>query len=343
MSSPIGTMWCLCDPTPSGWERTRLCLFQFSLRDQASNWLERLPAGSISTWEDLTTRFLAQFFPPERTTKLHNDILMFQQHQVQIFYDHVNLAIRRTINHSVDGVPSTSDRRLIELEDQVQRLMKAHLAPKSSVQVSKIASSCNICSGPHDTQYCMENPEQSFIDYASSRCNEVGERRLSGRGTQLKQQQDDVINKVNILWRVVSKKFDNTLAHDTVGNSMAHLNAISIDNLEKEAPRSKGIKSQSKLLSLKYQSQSSLGEQNRSSSTPKRVYFINTITVIRKEDESREAGTIRFNAAEDIGRDTFIEEVNEVEMESEESKKEIEKKLKRKRRTTQNTSTPSPP
>ncbi|GJV53320.1 zinc finger, CCHC-type containing protein [Tanacetum coccineum] len=61
-------------------ERTRLRLFQFSLHDQASNWLERLPAGSITTWEDLTTRFLAQFFPPGRTAKLHNDILMFQQH-----------------------------------------------------------------------------------------------------------------------------------------------------------------------------------------------------------------------------------------------------------------------
>ncbi|GKA65965.1 hypothetical protein Tco_0765672 [Tanacetum coccineum] len=40
-------------------KRTRLHLFQFSLRDQASNWLERLSAGSISTQEDLTTRFLA--------------------------------------------------------------------------------------------------------------------------------------------------------------------------------------------------------------------------------------------------------------------------------------------
>nr|GEY48362.1 zinc finger, CCHC-type [Tanacetum cinerariifolium] len=36
-------------------ERTRLRLFQFSLRDQASHWLERLPVGSITTWEDLTT------------------------------------------------------------------------------------------------------------------------------------------------------------------------------------------------------------------------------------------------------------------------------------------------
>ncbi|GKF89110.1 zinc finger, CCHC-type containing protein, partial [Tanacetum coccineum] len=58
-----------------------LCLFLFSLSDQASNWLKRLPAGSISTWEDLTTHFLAQFFPSGRTTKLQNEILMFQQHQ----------------------------------------------------------------------------------------------------------------------------------------------------------------------------------------------------------------------------------------------------------------------
>ncbi|GKB80210.1 zinc finger, CCHC-type containing protein [Tanacetum coccineum] len=52
-----------------------------SAREQrASNWLERLPTGSITTWEDLTTRFLSQFFPPRRKAKLHNDILMFQQH-----------------------------------------------------------------------------------------------------------------------------------------------------------------------------------------------------------------------------------------------------------------------
>ncbi|GJR87660.1 zinc finger, CCHC-type containing protein [Tanacetum coccineum] len=61
-------------------ERTRLCPFQFSLCAQPSNWLEHLQAGSISTWEDLTTRFLAQFFPPGRTSKLWNDILTFQQH-----------------------------------------------------------------------------------------------------------------------------------------------------------------------------------------------------------------------------------------------------------------------
>ncbi|GKE13243.1 zinc finger, CCHC-type containing protein [Tanacetum coccineum] len=112
-------------------ERTHLHLFQFSLYDQANNWLERLPAGSISIWEDLTTRFLAQFFPPGRTSKLQNDIMISQQHhgesfseawtrfkdllqkvphhgidlwlKVQIFYDHVNPATRQTIDQLAGG------------------------------------------------------------------------------------------------------------------------------------------------------------------------------------------------------------------------------------------------
>ncbi|GJW26595.1 zinc finger, CCHC-type containing protein [Tanacetum coccineum] len=97
-------MWCLCDPTLS---------------------------GSISTWEDLTTRFLAQFFPPRRIAKLRNDILMFQQHpreslsevrtrfkdllqkfahidinrwlQIQIFYDYVPFHLKCEIDRAAGG------------------------------------------------------------------------------------------------------------------------------------------------------------------------------------------------------------------------------------------------
>ncbi|GKC00976.1 zinc finger, CCHC-type containing protein [Tanacetum coccineum] len=47
----------------SGDTRNTTCLrlFHFSLHDQAIIWLDRLPAGSISSWDDLTTRFLVQF------------------------------------------------------------------------------------------------------------------------------------------------------------------------------------------------------------------------------------------------------------------------------------------
>nr|GEV32970.1 MAK10-like protein [Tanacetum cinerariifolium] len=77
------------------------------------------------------------------------------------------------------NVPSIFDHRLIELKNQAQRLMEAHLAPKTPVQVHKIASSCEICSGPHDTQYCMKNPEQAFVEYASSRTDEAREHTES--------------------------------------------------------------------------------------------------------------------------------------------------------------------
>ncbi|GJZ33778.1 zinc finger, CCHC-type containing protein [Tanacetum coccineum] len=136
---PEGAKVSPCDPTPSdsidlnGATRntTHLRLFCFSLRDRAINWLDRLPAGSISTWDDLTTHFIAQFFPPGRTAKLRKDILMFQKHQgeslcnawthfkdllqkvtrhgldlwlyVQIFYDHVDYTTQMDIDNVAGG------------------------------------------------------------------------------------------------------------------------------------------------------------------------------------------------------------------------------------------------
>ncbi|GJR14062.1 MAK10-like protein [Tanacetum coccineum] len=180
-------------------ERMRMRLFRFSLRDQASNWLERLPAGSISTWEDLTTRFLAQLFPPGRTSKLRNDILIRTIDQSAsgklrdlnpeeswailedlALYDNESWNDPRDFAKPVKAITlpqdvlSTSDCRLFELENQIQHLMEAHLALTQPTQVNKITTPCEIFSGPHDTQNCMENLEQAFVEYVSSCTDEVG-------------------------------------------------------------------------------------------------------------------------------------------------------------------------
>nr|GEU97151.1 MAK10-like protein [Tanacetum cinerariifolium] len=164
-------------------ERTHMRLFQFALRDQASNWLERLPAGSIFTWEDLTTRFLAQFFLPRRTEKLCNDILMDFAKPV------------KAISLPQD-VPSIPDRRLIKGKNQVQRLMEAYFAPKQPTQVNKITSSCEICSGVHNTQYCIKNPEQAFVEYASSHTDEAG-----GKWYTFKLEQNSLGDTYNPSWK----------------------------------------------------------------------------------------------------------------------------------------------
>ncbi|GJT36505.1 hypothetical protein Tco_0926924 [Tanacetum coccineum] len=88
-------------------------------------------------------------------------------------------------------VLSTSDRRLIELKNQVQRLMEAHIAPMQPIQVNKITSLCEIYSAPHDTQYYMEDPEQAFVKYASSRTDKAGDNKLEG---EVREEEDNPKN-----------------------------------------------------------------------------------------------------------------------------------------------------
>nr|GEW63489.1 reverse transcriptase domain-containing protein [Tanacetum cinerariifolium] len=125
-------------------------------------------------------------------------------------------ATRRTIDQSAGGklrdknteeswalikdlalydVPNAFDRHLIQLENQVQCLMEAHLDPKSFVQVNKIASLYEICSGPYDTKYCMENFGQAFVNYASSRTEEAR--------ADFKQQQSEMPNKIDTFLKAI--------------------------------------------------------------------------------------------------------------------------------------------
>ncbi|GKD97972.1 hypothetical protein Tco_1381869, partial [Tanacetum coccineum] len=126
-------------------------------------------------------------------------------------------------------VPNTSDRRLIELENQVQRLMEAHLAPTQPTQVNKITTSCEIRSGPHDIRYCMEDPEQAFVEYAFSRTDEAREglvsnfmasqdARLSKFEANFKQQQSEMTNKINTVLKAITDRITGALLSDMVKN-----------------------------------------------------------------------------------------------------------------------------
>ncbi|GKB07208.1 MAK10-like protein [Tanacetum coccineum] len=96
--------------------------------------------------------------------------------------------------------------------------MEAHLAPTQPTQVNKITTSCEICSGPHDTQYCMEDPEQAFFEYASSRTDEAGDARLSKFEADFKQQQSEMTNKIDTVLKAITDRIAVTLPSDTVKN-----------------------------------------------------------------------------------------------------------------------------
>ncbi|GJS77346.1 hypothetical protein Tco_0727227 [Tanacetum coccineum] len=167
----------------------------------------------------------------------------------------------------------------------------------------------------------MENTEKAFVDYASSRNIGMGESKLSRLGTQLKQQQDEVINKINTLWKVVLEKIDNAPTHDMAKNSMVYANFVSHNHQKSGAPPNKGIiMDPSKLFSLKYQAQSSVGEQNGNSSSPKHAHFVYTITIVRKEDEHKETRILESNVIDSDDNNLDVEDEKMVENESKVSK-----------------------
>ncbi|GKD62761.1 hypothetical protein Tco_1300270 [Tanacetum coccineum] len=106
--------------------------------------------------------------------------------------------------------------------------MDAHLAPTQPIQVNKITTSCEICSDPHDTQYCMEDPEQAFVEYVSLRTDEAGglvsnfmasqDARLSKFEADFKQQQSEMTNKIDIVLKAITDRIAGTLPSDTVKN-----------------------------------------------------------------------------------------------------------------------------
>nr|GEX40725.1 reverse transcriptase domain-containing protein [Tanacetum cinerariifolium] len=65
----------------------KLMLFPFSLEGAARIWLEKEAPRSILTWDDLVSKFINQFFPPSKTTNLHNEITRFQQRFDESFYE----------------------------------------------------------------------------------------------------------------------------------------------------------------------------------------------------------------------------------------------------------------
>ncbi|GKD79871.1 MAK10-like protein [Tanacetum coccineum] len=187
--------------------------------------------GSITTWEDLTTRFLAQFFPPGRTVKLCNDILMFQQHHGESLLEAWTRFKERTVDQLTGG--KLHDRNAKEswalLEDLAVYDNESWNDPRDFAKPVKAIALPQCPDGPHDTQYCMDDPEQVFVKYASLRTDETGEglvsnfmasqnARLSKFKADFKQQKSEMANKINTILKAITDRIASTLPSNTTKN-----------------------------------------------------------------------------------------------------------------------------
>nr|GEU43863.1 MAK10-like protein [Tanacetum cinerariifolium] len=112
--------------------------------------------------------------------------------QLQNFYDYVNPITRRTIDQSVDE--KLRDKNAKEswalLEDLALYDNESWNDPRDFAKSAKAislpqdvpsTSDRHLIDGPHDTQYYMENPEQAFVEYASSCIDKAGEEEEKDR------------------------------------------------------------------------------------------------------------------------------------------------------------------
>ncbi|GKE34895.1 MAK10-like protein, partial [Tanacetum coccineum] len=223
--------------------------------------------------------------------------------QIQIFYDHVNPIIRRTIDQAAGGklreknneeswelledlafydnkswndprnfakpvkaismphdVPSTSDRRMIELEDQIK------LTDEKLVETDvRLALASNSHIYPLGVAEYVLVEVTGFVYLVDFMILDIKE---------------DVKKPM-----ILGTPFLTTARAKIKFNKRT----ISLRSGKRTEPRNKEvIKSPTKLLAPKYHEQPSSIMIDEKTPSPRRVYFVNTTTLVKKERESRD-------------------------------------------------------
>ncbi|GKA57401.1 hypothetical protein Tco_0756589 [Tanacetum coccineum] len=193
--------------------------------------------------------------------------------------------------------------------------------------------------GPHDTQYCMENPEQAFVNYASSHTDEVGAKQFTiNQGPRS-------FNEAANAWK---EKPGFNWAHDQTFMSLRNgsfstysssyqmkLEKVLIDFDSHQEGILSSLRAQLgqqqddmiskinlwwKAISEKLDDMPT--QQNRNPSSPKRVHFVNSIIILNKEDEAKES--TKSSATEYKDHEMTVESKEEFEEETKEKIKEEE-------------------
>ncbi|GKC36518.1 uncharacterized mitochondrial protein-like protein [Tanacetum coccineum] len=121
--------------------------FPMSLTGAASRWLRNKPSGSITTWEDLKTKFLSKYCPPVRTAKKMEESNNFQQEPDKTLYQ---------ILDSKDG--------LAAIQAQLNNLGREIKKVNEKVYAAQVG--CEQCKGPHYTKDCPLKKEGKTLEEA---------------------------------------------------------------------------------------------------------------------------------------------------------------------------------
>nr|GEW97114.1 hypothetical protein [Tanacetum cinerariifolium] len=166
----------------------------------ARRWLEKEPPRSITTLDDLVSKFINEFFPPSRTTNLRNEISNFQQkfdessheawerykdllracphhgftelHQLDTFYNALNPAYQDSLNAAAGGNFSEIAKLTHSVNQQTSvvttamtAMLKQLQANPPPAQVKAVEEIYVTCGGAHPYYQCLAADGNTFPEF----------------------------------------------------------------------------------------------------------------------------------------------------------------------------------
>ncbi|XP_076881117.1 uncharacterized protein LOC143529156 [Bidens hawaiensis] len=189
-------------------DAVRLRLFPFSLRGAALEWLEALPFGSITTWNQLVEQFLLQYFPPDKTARYRAKITGFRvddDESLHAAWERFKGLLRKcphheagldqaaggdfgrcTPNEALDvleraakksfaynpprSIPSTKGVLHVDSNILVSAQLEALTKRFDQMQsdLAKSSSHCGVCDGKHQTSQCQQTMVVEDVDFSQN-------------------------------------------------------------------------------------------------------------------------------------------------------------------------------
>nr|GEV89513.1 DNA-directed DNA polymerase [Tanacetum cinerariifolium] len=156
-------------------------------------WLEKEPARSIHTWEDLVFKFINELFSPSRTTNLRNEISNFQQrfyesfheawdrykdllracphhgftklHQLDTFYNALNPADQDSLNAAAGEIAKFThavNQQTSAVTTAMTAIFKQFQATQPPASVKAVEEICVTCGGAHPYYQCLAAGGNTF-------------------------------------------------------------------------------------------------------------------------------------------------------------------------------------
>ncbi|GJZ82140.1 hypothetical protein Tco_0647134 [Tanacetum coccineum] len=175
-------------------DQVMLRAFHMSLTGAASRWMRNEPTGSVTTWDDLKTKFLNKYCPPARTAKKMEEINNFQQEPDENLYkawERFKELLMKFPQHNLTkmqdvilfynglGIPTRQildSRGLAAIQAQLNNLGREIKKVNEKVYAAQVG--CEQCKGPHYTKDCPIKEEGKTLEEAY--CTQFGRPFLGG-------------------------------------------------------------------------------------------------------------------------------------------------------------------